>query len=95
MATKHGEVVIYRERLQPLTNVKSFDNLKILYLHFHKTCGHQTWQSPDFGEKVRHANASFLLNSSFPPWSSIILLEIYLPQSPKSLRYFQLMIFRW
>ena len=32
MITKHGKVVIYNKRIPPLTNVRSHENLKNLYV---------------------------------------------------------------
>ena len=39
-----------------VTNMGSPGSLKKLYLHFHKTCGHWTWQGADFGEEVQRSN---------------------------------------
>lgn len=43
--------------LDHLINVRSRDNLKNLYFHFHKVYVHWTWQAADFSEEALHANA--------------------------------------
>ena len=62
MDTELSKVLTYCERLSLL---KPYDflikaaacNFKNLYLHFHKTYGHFTWQGLDFDEEVQHEDA--------------------------------------
>ena len=38
------------------------DNLRNLYLHFHKTYGLKTWQGFNFREEVQYVNAYVVTN---------------------------------
>ena len=66
MASKLGSIVTYVEELLPIKSTDSLsrglarsrDSLKSLYLHYHSTYDHQTWQAGDLPRRASIHNVS-------------------------------------
>ena len=52
IATKLGKVVIYCNKLHKVLNTWSHDTLKTFYLHYHNTCGPQTWKLVTYNKEL-------------------------------------------